>query len=601
MAELAARTRQVLFIARGSSDAAALYGRYLCEVGAGRLATPASPSVATRYRRRLDLDGVLAVALSQSGRTEEIVETLTWAADCGATTVAITNDGGQPAGGRRPAGPGHPGRPGAGGAGDQVLHHPARRAGRARARPRRRPGPARPAGPKCPTPSPWTLESDVDPLAAALSDVDGLVVSGRGFAASTAWELSLKVRETCAIDASGLSYADLLHGPIAVAGARTPALLVAADDGPRARRRARRWPSRLRGAGVPVHADRRRAGTGRGRRRRAARAGPARAARPAGAGRTRASSRWRRWPAGSGSTRTHPAGLKKVTQTDEEAGMTTSVHVDSPTEGRNPATERDRPAADGGGAPAAGRRGRHRAGRGRGRAAGAHRGGRPARRRAAGPAAACTSSAPAPPAGWPRWTPTSSARRTGWSRGGGPRTSPRTTASVDGEDDTVAGAAVGTLAGPGDVLVAVTASGRTPYAIAALRTAREQRRRHRAAVRKPRRRSRVRSGRPRRGPDRTGGGDRLDPAQGRYGTETGAQRVVHSHDGPLWTDMVQPDGRRRRDELETARPDRRGTGRGDRARTRTRARTRSRMPMATAEWRFSRSFVECRYRLHGVH
>jgi N-acetylmuramic acid 6-phosphate etherase len=43
---------------------------------------------------------------------------------------------------------------------------------------------------------------------------------------------------------------------------------------------------------------------------------------------------------------------------------------------------------------------------------------------------------------------------------------------VDGEDDTVAGSAVGALAGPGDVLVGVTASGRTPYAIEALRTAR---------------------------------------------------------------------------------------------------------------------------------
>lgn len=42
---------------------------------------------------------------------------------------------------------------------------------------------------------------------------------------------------------------------------------------------------------------------------------------------------------------------------------------------------------------------------------------------------------------------------------------------VDGEDDTAAGAAVGELAGPGDVLVAVTASGRTPYAVAALRAA----------------------------------------------------------------------------------------------------------------------------------
>lgn len=45
---------------------------------------------------------------------------------------------------------------------------------------------------------------------------------------------------------------------------------------------------------------------------------------------------------------------------------------------------------------------------------------------------------------------------------------------VDAEDDTVAGAAVGALAGPGDVLVGVTASGRTPYAVAALRAARER-------------------------------------------------------------------------------------------------------------------------------
>jgi N-acetylmuramic acid 6-phosphate etherase len=46
--------------------------------------------------------------------------------------------------------------------------------------------------------------------------------------------------------------------------------------------------------------------------------------------------------------------------------------------------------------------------------------------------------------------------------------------TVDGEDDTDAGAAVGALAGPGDVLVGVTASGRTPYAVAALRAARDR-------------------------------------------------------------------------------------------------------------------------------
>ena len=91
VAAVAEGTRQVLFIARGTSDNAAVYGSYLLQVYAGRLATLASPSVATTYHSRDDLSGVLAVALSQSGRTEEIVETLSWAADCGARTIAVTN------------------------------------------------------------------------------------------------------------------------------------------------------------------------------------------------------------------------------------------------------------------------------------------------------------------------------------------------------------------------------------------------------------------------------------------------------------------------------------------------------------------------------
>src|SRR5712691_2993911 len=72
---LAAGARQVLLIARGTSDNAAVYGSYLVQAHAGRLATLASPSIATTYRSRVDLTGVLAVALSQSGRTEEIIET----------------------------------------------------------------------------------------------------------------------------------------------------------------------------------------------------------------------------------------------------------------------------------------------------------------------------------------------------------------------------------------------------------------------------------------------------------------------------------------------------------------------------------------------
>src|SRR4029450_9128987 len=96
LAALGRDTRQVLFIARGSSDNAAVYGQYLCSAGAGRLASLASPSLATAYRAVLDLHGVLAVAVSQSGATEEIVTTLEWARRCGARTVAVTNAAGSP-------------------------------------------------------------------------------------------------------------------------------------------------------------------------------------------------------------------------------------------------------------------------------------------------------------------------------------------------------------------------------------------------------------------------------------------------------------------------------------------------------------------------
>jgi glucosamine--fructose-6-phosphate aminotransferase (isomerizing) len=88
---LAAGRRRVLFVARGSSDNAAVYGRYLLEAHAAIPASLAAPSIATHYRVRLDLSDTVVVSVSQSGATEEIVATRQWAADCGARTVAVTN------------------------------------------------------------------------------------------------------------------------------------------------------------------------------------------------------------------------------------------------------------------------------------------------------------------------------------------------------------------------------------------------------------------------------------------------------------------------------------------------------------------------------
>jgi glutamine---fructose-6-phosphate transaminase (isomerizing) len=232
---LAQDTRQVLFIARGSSDNAAVYGSYLIQTHAGRLATLASPSVATTYKKRIDLSGVLAVAISQSGKTEEIVESLDWAADCGARTIAVTNGEGSP------------------------LAEAAQVALVTK------------AGDELAVPATKTyttqlaalavlgiaLGADVDvadlrrapdeverliaatedsgnlaPIVDGLSGVPGAVVSGRGIAYGTALELALKLKEACYLHAMGLSYADLLHGPIAVVDDETPAILVAADSGP---------------------------------------------------------------------------------------------------------------------------------------------------------------------------------------------------------------------------------------------------------------------------------------------------------------------------------------------------------------------------------
>jgi glucosamine--fructose-6-phosphate aminotransferase (isomerizing) len=231
-AALAGGARQVLFIARGTSDNAAVYGSYLIQAYAGRLATLASPSIATAYRSRIDLSGVLAVALSQSGRTEEIVETLAWARDCGARTLAITNGAASPLA-------------------DTADVAFLTRAGTERAVPATKtfttqlaalavlaiglgadldPGELRHV--------PDEIEAmlarpgDLDPIVSELAGVQGVVVSGRGMAYAAALELALKLKEACYLHAMGLSYADLLHGPIAVVDAQTPAILLAADSGP---------------------------------------------------------------------------------------------------------------------------------------------------------------------------------------------------------------------------------------------------------------------------------------------------------------------------------------------------------------------------------
>lgn len=233
---LAAGTRQVLFIARGSSDNAAVYGQYLCSARAGRLTTLAAPSLATAYHATLDLEGVLAVAISQSGATEEIVTTLNWARACGARTVAVTNVPGSPlaeaadlallteAGPERAV-------PATKTYTTQLAAVAVLATALGRGEDRKAEVEALGRVPEA-VAGMLELAPAVEELADRLAGVETLVVSGRGFAYSTALEVALKLKETCYLTAVGLSYADLVHGPIAIVDAGTPALLVAAGDGP---------------------------------------------------------------------------------------------------------------------------------------------------------------------------------------------------------------------------------------------------------------------------------------------------------------------------------------------------------------------------------
>lgn len=82
----------IVLVARGSSDNAALFGRYLLEITTGIPVSLSAPSVHTIYHARLDLKRALVIGVSQSGEGEDINRVLENARDCGAFTVGITNE-----------------------------------------------------------------------------------------------------------------------------------------------------------------------------------------------------------------------------------------------------------------------------------------------------------------------------------------------------------------------------------------------------------------------------------------------------------------------------------------------------------------------------
>ncbi|SDO21420.1 glutamine--fructose-6-phosphate transaminase [Nakamurella panacisegetis] len=93
---LPSRLRGISLIARGSSDNVAVHARYLLELATGLPVSLIAPSIITRYHHTPDSRDHLVVALSQSGKTPEIVDVARRLADGGGMVVAVTNDDDSP-------------------------------------------------------------------------------------------------------------------------------------------------------------------------------------------------------------------------------------------------------------------------------------------------------------------------------------------------------------------------------------------------------------------------------------------------------------------------------------------------------------------------
>ena len=254
LAELGSRLRAldpplVATIARGSSDCCALYLKYLVEIIVGAPCASIGPSIATLYRAPIRLKGAVSIAISQSGRSPDIVE-MQRAARCGgALAVALVNEAASPladeaevllplwAGPERSVAATKSMIAGlvAGASLVAAWHEDRLLAGGI-------------AG------LPDILRGQTAPPPAEmlewLANARSAFVLGRGATLAIAAEAALKLKETCAIHAEAYSAAEVLHGPAELVDSGFPVIAFVPSDA--AREGMLATLARLADAGVTV-------------------------------------------------------------------------------------------------------------------------------------------------------------------------------------------------------------------------------------------------------------------------------------------------------------------------------------------------------------
>ncbi|OEV05890.1 SIS domain-containing protein [Streptomyces oceani] len=228
--QIAARhPRFVLLTARGTSDNAALYAKYLFEILLGKPCGLTSMSTTTAYEAKADLTDCLVITVSQSGGSPDLVASTRAARDAGAITLAVTNNA------------------------DSALasvseFHIDVLAGEEKALPATKTytaellalyllveGMRGGHGAETAKVLPELAESvlargdEVKALAGRYRFAERMVITSRGYGYPTAKEAALKLMETSYIPALSYSGADLLHGPLAMVDNISPVIAVVTD------------------------------------------------------------------------------------------------------------------------------------------------------------------------------------------------------------------------------------------------------------------------------------------------------------------------------------------------------------------------------------
>jgi len=223
------RPRAVITIARGSSDHAATYARYLIETRLGILTSSLAPSISSVYQAKLDLDGVVCLAVSQSGRSPDLIKSVETAKAGGALVIALVNAPDSPlaaiADHTLPVIAGPELSVAATKSfiltltavlqlvvewtGDKVLGE---------------------AVATLPAQLAEAWRQDWSDAVAQLAPARNLFVVGRGLGFGIACEAALKFKETCGLHAEAFSSAEVQHGPMALVDQDFPVLAFAQQD-----------------------------------------------------------------------------------------------------------------------------------------------------------------------------------------------------------------------------------------------------------------------------------------------------------------------------------------------------------------------------------